>query len=433
MLNFRFFVLAFLVLTAVSGQEVLTTEKAVAVALQNNYDLRLAKNNTEIASLQAGLLNSGYLPTVSATGGINYSDETQSVLFLDETFTSVDGAITESYNASVTAEYVIFDGLVRRFTQKSNEQNLNLQETKEKQQIENTVISVYEAFFNAAYQKHLLDNLQLNVENSKDRLDRSQRKLKYGQGTKLEELNAQVDLNNDSIALVDAKRSLNNLKRNLNVQLGREVVTDFAIDTTVVFRPALEKETMVEKAGQNNIQVRLVKEDVLLSELDIKVNKAQFLPKISGSASYRWNESKNPPTSFALENEAYGVNLGLSLRWNLFDGGNATRVKTAKILKLNREIELTRVKEQVMADVLNAYENYDIAWFTLRTEQKNVTTNELNFSRSERQYGLGQITAIEYRQAQINLLNARNNLARSKYDLKIAELNLLQLGGILLE
>ena len=168
MLNFRFFVLAFLVLTAVSGQEVLTTEKAVAVALQNNYDLRLAKNNTEIASLQAGLLNSGYLPTVSATGGINYSDETQSVLFLDETFTSVDGAITESYNASVTAEYVIFDGLVRRFTQKSNEQNLNLQETKEKQQIENTVISVYEAFFNAAYQKHLLDNLQHKVENSKD-------------------------------------------------------------------------------------------------------------------------------------------------------------------------------------------------------------------------------------------------------------------------
>ncbi|MEO0903128.1 MAG: TolC family protein, partial [Bacteroidota bacterium] len=165
----------------------------------------------------------------------------------------------------------------------------------------------------------------------------------------------------------------------------------------------------------------------------IKINRAQFLPKISGSGSYRWNESQNPPTSFALQNEAYGVNLGLNLSWNIFKGSNSTRVKTAKITKRNREIELIKAKEELTTDVLNSYETYSIAQFSLEAEKDNLMTNELNFERSQKQFSLGQITSVEYRQAQINLFNSRNNYARSKFDLKIAELNILQLAGRLLE
>lgn len=85
-----------------------------------------------------------------------------------------------------------------------------------------------------------------------------------------------------------------------------------------------------------------------------------------------------------------------------------------------------------MTDVLNAYETYTISQYTLNTESKNLETNQLNFERTQKQYGLGQITAVEFRQAQINLFNARNNLARAKYDLKIAEVRLRQLAGSLI-
>lgn len=422
-----------MLITKAVAQESLKVDQAIAIALENNYDLKIAKNNTELAEVQTELLNSGYLPTVTAASGVNYSDENQNVLFLDETSTSVNGAVTESYNASITAEYIIFDGLVRKFTNQNNEENLNLARLQEKQQIENSIISIYDAYFNTAFQKQVVENLKLNVSNSQDRLDRARRKLKYGQGTKLEELNAQVDLNNDSISFIEAKRDLKNLKRSLNLLLGRDVTTKFEVDTLVVFKPEIEKEEIMESAEQSNIQVLLANQNILLSELDIKINRAQFLPKISGSSSYRWNESQNPPTSFALQNEAYGVNLGLNLSWNIFNGGNATRVKTAKITKRNREIELVKAKEELVTDVLNSYETYTIAQFSLTAEKDNLVTNELNFEKSKTQYGLGQITAVEYRQAQINLFNSRNNYARSKFDLKVAEINIFQLAGKLLE
>ncbi|PRX55391.1 TolC family protein [Flagellimonas meridianipacifica] len=434
MLNFRLLVFfSCLLITKAVAQESLNVDQAIAIALENNYDLKIAKNNTKLADVQTGILNSGYLPTVSASSGVNYSDENQNVLFLDQTSTSVDGAVTESYNASITAEYVIFDGLVRKFTNQNNEENLNLARLQERQQIENSIISIYDAYFNTAFQKQVVENLELNVSNSKDRLDRARRKLKYGQGTKLDELNAQVDLNNDSISFIEAQRDLKNLKRSLNLLLGRDVSTAFEVDTLVIFKPEMDKESLMESAQRESIQVLLANQNILLSDLDIKINRAQFLPKISGSGSYRWNESQNPPTSFALQNESYGINLGLNLSWNIFNGGNSTRVKTAKITKRNREIELIKAKEELVTDVLNSYETYSIAQFSLEAEADNLLTNELNFEKSKKQYGLGQITSVEYRQAQINLFNSRNNYARSKYDLKVAEINMLQLAGRLLE
>ncbi|MEO9871948.1 TolC family protein [Ekhidna sp.] len=414
-------------------QELLSLEDALAIAVKNNYDLKIAGNNTVIAEKQAGTLNSGYLPTLRASGGINYAEENQSVTFADGNSTSIDGAVTESYNASVTAEYVLFDGMERKFNQDKREENVKLSTLQERQQIENTIISVYQSFFNVAFQKQVVENLELTIENSRIRFLRAQKNIKYGQGTSLDVSNAQVDLNNDSIAYFEAVRDLNNLKRNLNLILGRAIETSFKTDTAIRFSPIENMTELINEAQQNNIQMELARQNLYLSDLDINISKAKFLPKISGSGAYRWNESQNPPTSFALATETSGINLGLSLSWALFDGRNVTQTQTSRITQENRRLEREKIKREVNTELLNAVETYRIAAKTFEAEAKNIETNELNFRRTEKQYSLGQVTSIEFRQAQINLFNARNNYTRAKYDLKVAEVNLRQLAGLLLD
>lgn len=416
------------------AQDTLTVEEAIAIAVDKNYDLKIARNNVRVAEVEASLLNRGYLPRITAGGNVNYANEDQDVAFSDGTATSIDGAETEMYNASVTAEYTLFDGMERKFTNERQSKNLHLNEWQERQQIENAIISLYETYYNIAFQQQVAQNLLVNIENSRDRLLRSQKRLKYGQGTTLDKLNAQVDLNNDSISYATAVRDLNNLKRNLNLLLGRNVRETFLVDTTVAFLPLLSEDEIVSSVQGNNIQLVLARQNILLSDLDIKINRARMMPKLTGSGSYQWNESQNPPTSFFLSSETQGFNLGLNVSWNIFDGGaTRTRVEAAKITKNNREIELFRTQEQVKTEVYNAYEIYTNAWYTLEAEANNVRTNNLNFTRTQRQYSLGQVTTVEFRQAQINQLNALNNYARAKYDLKIAEVDLLQLGGKLLE
>ena len=65
-------------------------------------------------------------------------------------------------------------------------------------------------------------------------------------------------------------------------------------------------------------------------------------------------------------------------------------------------------------------------------QEQNVITAENNFDRSQERYKLGQITSVELRQAQINLINAKTNKNLAKYEAKLAELELLQLTGQLL-
>jgi len=416
------------------AQEILTVQKAIEIAIEKNYDVRIAKNNSAISEVEKSTLNSGFLPRVSATSGVNYSDESQNATFLEGEPVNISGAVTESYNASITAEYTLFDGFERKFNNLKNKENFNLKKIEEKQSIENTIISIYQMYYDVAFQTEVVKNLALNVANSKDRLDRAKKKIKFGQGTKLDELNAQVDLNNDSISYTTSLKDLNNLKRKLNLLLGRKIEQTYEIDTLVQFSEMLSVEDIVASSEENNVIALLRKQNLLLSDLDIDINKAKFLPKVSGSAGYRWVQSINPPTNFLATNEAYGVNLGLSLTWNIFDGGRSkTQVETAKIRKENRVIELEQAKEELKSDVLNAYDDYKNKLFKLQAEEQNVALNELSFSRTQKQFSLGQVNALEFRQAQINQLNALNNYARAKYDLKIAEINLKQLSGTLVE
>jgi len=85
-----------------------------------------------------------------------------------------------------------------------------------------------------------------------------------------------------------------------------------------------------------------------------------------------------------------------------------------------------------LRDIANARGNYENALDIYRMQEQNVITNQDNFNRSEERFKLGQITSIEFRQAQVNLLNAVTTENLAKYDAKLAEYQLLQLAGQLM-
>ncbi|XLS29524.1 TolC family protein [Flavobacteriaceae bacterium M23B6Z8] len=433
--SFHLILFAFLMICKTGfTQESLTIDEAVDTALKQNYSLRVANNEVSTAEVDTKSLNSGFLPRITIGSGVNYANEDQSVTFADGNSTAVSNAITESYNASITAEYTIFDGFERKFTNRRNKQYLSLKQLEEKQQIENTIVNIYESYYQIAFQKQVVENLKYTIRNSQDRLDRARRKVKYGQGTQLDILTAKVDLGNDSITYRSSLTDLTNLKRNLNFLMGRDPLTSFTIDTLLVFQPQMNKDSLLMLMKSKNTQLMIAEQNLTLAKTDILINRAKLLPKINGSGSYQWSQSDNPPTSFALSNEIYGVNLGINLSWSLFDGGKTkTAVKKAKITSENRSINYEELEEQLKVDLYNAYETYLNEIYKFQTEESNVEVNRLNFQRTQKQYGLGQITTVEFRQAQINLFNALNNYAQAKYNVKLAEVNLLLLSGTLVD
>ena len=436
-MNYKLIFLAFAFMCAntVTAQVIPVLEKEVAIAevLQNNFGVTIAKNNLEIAKNNKGLLNTGYLPSITGNAGINYAIEDQEVTFRDGTLNEVDGAETERYNASLNLNYTLFDGLGRWYDVKRLKEEYNLSQLQARETIETSLLQMFSVYFEVARLTENVSVLAQTYANTKDRLSRAQYAFEYGQVNKLDVLNAEVDLVNDSISLMNGRQQLLNAKRDLTVVLNSDLNRTFEVDTSVRFLGTLKLEEFVQQADTNNVRLLQAEQNNLISEYNHKANTSVFLPSVGLTGSYGWNQGIFPPTGFAIQSTTSGFSAGVSLTWSLFDGGRGiTTFKNTKIQWANQEVIKDQIKTEVNRDIANALGNYQNRLKIFRMLEQNVVTARNNYERSLERYKIGRITSVELRQAQINLLNAQTNKNQAKYQAKLSELELLQLTGQLL-
>jgi len=420
----------------VAQDSLLTKQEVISRALDENFGIRIAENNVEIADNNQNILNSGYLPTLTGLAGANY--DLNDRVTEPENGETVDqrGIESNRYNASINLGYTLFDGLGRLYNYKSLQEQYDLSQLEARETIENTILQIMSVYYEVARLSENINVLEETLEISKNRVTRAQYQFEYGQANNLVVLNARVDVNNDSISLIETEQLLKNTKRDLNVLLNREITAnEFSVDTTVTFISDLELDSFITEAEINNVSLLQIERSLEISDYDIKINKSGYLPSIDLTGSYGWNLNRSAATAFfpGSTTTTDGLAAGVSLRWDLFDGGfRNIQVRNSKIRYQNQEIQKEQLITQVQRDIANSLGNYRNKLFILKVQEENVETNLNNFNRSEEQYKLGRISSIEFRQAQINLLDARTSLNLAKYDAKLAELQVLQLTGQLL-
>jgi outer membrane protein len=415
------------------AQTILTKKEAIKIALENNYGIKIAYNNVAVAKNNSSIYNSKYLPTVSASTGTNYSNNNQNITAQNGSVTEVNGALTKSYSASVNLNYTLFDGLGRKYNYQQLKETHNLSQLQARETIENTYLQLFTVYFQIARLSENTKSLQEALTISKQRLKRAEYQYEYGQSTKIALLNAQVDVNNDSITLLNTRQQYLNSKRSLNIVLGITKQQDFEVETTVDFNSLLEFSKLLKLAKANNILLKQNEKNIAISEFNIKISKAIFLPKVSFTSSYGWNKNQNPATSFFAQSQSNGINAGLNLSWSVFDGGSTkTRIANSKIAFETQKIAQQQQQETITNNLKNTWDSYQNSLFILKAQEQNILTSQNNFSRTEEKYKLGQVTSIEFRQAQINLINTKTALINSKFDAKLIELQLLQLSGQLI-
>jgi outer membrane protein TolC len=411
----------------------LTKEEAISETLQNNFGITIASNNLLIAEYNKNVLNSGYLPSLTGNAGANYNIEDLEVTFQDGTTNVVDGAETTRYNASLNLNYTLFDGMGRWYNYKRLKEEYNLSQLQARETIETTLLQLFTVYFEVARLTENVVVLEETFQNTKDRLTRSEYGFEYGQNNKLDVLNAQVDIVTDSINLMNSRQLLANTKRDLNVVVNTDLTRNFEVDTVVVFTEKLVLENFLEWADTTNVRLLQAEKNSVISDYDYKASKSVYLPTVGLTGSYGWNEGNFPSTNFAASNNTVGFAAGLSLSWSLFDGGGGiTRIKNAKVQTQNQELFKSQIISEVKRDIANAKGDFENRRAIYELQTQNVKTAKNNFERSNERYKLGQITSLELRQAQINLLNAQTNKNLAKYQAKLAELQLLQLTGQLL-
>ena len=425
------------------GQTVLSREDALALALEHNYGILMSRNTLEVADNNRSLANAGFLPNLAISSGATYNNADTDISFPGQFLEdgtprpdlSINEAISRGYNARLTLNYTLFDGGVRWFNYQRLRTQYQITELQLRETIEQTVLQLFTVYFQVAFLEETLVNSQEALSISKDRAERAEAQFGYGQTNKLAVLNAQVDVTNDSIALLGVQRQLSTAQRDLNTLLGRSVDQSFTVDKEVTWASSELLSLSMEEALQNNVDVLQAKALLAQNKYDIKIAQGGYLPSVGLNGSYGWNENQNPRSAFfpGTINDSYSLGLGATLTWNLFDGGRTIiRANNARIVLENQTLAEKQTLLQMERDLRNARQNYENALEIYELQSLQVTTAQNNFERTKALYAQGSITSVEFRQAQLNWTNALIQRSRAKYDAKLAEMTWLRLSGSLL-
>ena len=413
----------FIAASLANAQELLTLKDAVSRAIAANHDIKIAESSAEIADNNVHVGNAGLLPQVNLISSSTYTDAAS------ETSTGTINRASTINRARIQASYTLFDGFGNIYSFDKLKINRDISELQLRSSIEGILFSVSEAYYNVCNSSENVRLIKESVEISKDRLQRAEKRNEFGQAGSIDVLSAQVDLNSDMVSLMNAEKQLNNAKRNLNLLLNRDIKTDFTPDVNVDIGDIQDEQTILELSMSNNADYLSSIKELEYSGLDIKSAAADYYPSLSFETSYGLSKSVNE-FGMDLSDADRSFTAGLSLNFNLFNG-NRTSINKQNAEINYRIVDLQKKKTDLMLrkTIANSYEAYTNSLDILDLQMQNLEAAELNFERTKDLFNLGQVTTATFREAQVNLISAKNNIAAARYDSKLYELDLLQLSG----
>lgn len=422
-------VLAFL--PKMQAQELLPLEEAVKIALENNYDIKLAKNELKIDELNNSIGNAGMLPTINALVTDNNSITNTKQTQADGSERTLDGARNMNLTYGVSLDWTVFDGL-RMFARKEQLNILQKQgEAELKLAILTKISEVYLNYFDLVQQQQQLAAIDTAIVISQERVTTAQNRFSIGKASKLEVLNAQVDLNTDKSLQLKQLETLKNAKIRLNEILARDVQTEFVVANEISVDEQLKYDDLKSAAENQNPQLQAQMLTKNSAEQQLKQVKAGRYPTIRITSGYNFTRSE-ASLGFITQSSNRGFAYGFNASMPIFNGNLQNRnERIAKVQLENANVTLEQQKRSLESQLNAAFASYTTNLELTKVEAQNLKIAEQNLDITLAKFKIGTITPIEFRTAQQNFLEAKVRYSNALYLTKIHEITLKELAGSL--
>lgn len=419
-------------------QDSLTLEKAIATALSNSYDIRLSRQDSAIAAVNNDYRNAGFLPTLNGTATTLYNNNNQQQKLSDGTERNRTGIRSNNLNYGLDLNWTLFDGfrmfiLRDRLNVAVRQGSLTI-----KNQVVNTVSDVIKAYFDVVRQTEQLRNIEEQMTLSSDRLRLAQYKLDIGVGIKPDVLQAQIDYNTQRAAQLNQLATIDQRKQDLNRLMNVPQNINYKVTDTIIVDSDLQLGSLLNNITETSPALRLAKGNIDLARLDVRDAKAQRFPTVGFTSAYNFARTNNNtvvnPVQQPLFSLNRGFNYGLTLSVPIFNQfALRKQIRLAKLSVDYLQLQYENQESIVSTDILNNYRSYVAQKQIVTVNDSSVVLARENLMIERERYRLGVTTFIELRTAEENLANALLASITTRYNLKIAETELLRLRGELVK
>lgn len=413
------------------AQELLSLENAVKIALENNYEIKIANNNSKIEATNNNLANARMLPALNATLTNNNSHLDTKQTQGDGTVRELDGAINRNITYGVGLDWTIFDGL-SMFARK---EQLNVLEQRGKAELQaailNKISDVYLTYFDLVQQQQVLASIDTAIVISNQLVTTAQNRFSIGKASKLEVLNAQVDLNSDLSMQLRQKELYRIAKLKMNELLVRDVYTEFRVAEEISLEQNIEFTQLKATAEKQNPQLQAQILSKKIANLNLKQVKGNRYPTVRITSGYNFTRSE-ASLGFITQSSGQGFVYGVTATVPIFNGFLQNRnEKVAKYQVENAGLLLEQQKLTLNTQLASFYTSYQTNLELVKVEAKNLEIAKQNLDITVAKFKIGTINTIEFRTAQQNYIEAAVRYSNAQYVTKISEINLNELAGTL--
>ena len=416
-----------LLLPCIAGAQVpLTLTNAIDTALQNNFDIQIAKNTAEINKISNTFGVAGGLPSVNATAGDNnsvYNLKQKTSSGLDITKNDVKSS---SLNASLNASIVLFNGFKIIATKRRLSILQNQSELQLNQQIQNTIAAVMVTYYDILRQQSYLNIIQSSLDVSSKKFDIIKERTNVGMANEADLLQAQMDLNMAEQNLKGQQLIIDQEKTNLLQLMGVKEFFPVIVHDTILIDNNIRKDSIINYL-QNNQQYLSADQQVKITEQIVKELRSQRYPSIRVSTGYNFVYSSSS-AGFNLFTQNYGPSVGATLQIPIFNGNiYKTQQEVASYNVRNAILQKESLLSSLIADALKTYQSYESTLQQLVSQQKSYDDAGRLVRIVITRFRLNQATILDVKAAQDSFEAAGYMFVNLQYAAKIAEIELKRL------
>lgn len=408
-----------------------TLKSCLEKGLDNNYSLKIVRNNEQVTHNNATLANAGYLPTLDLSAGYSGNiDNTKSTVRATGETTEENGVFNQTLDARLSLNWTIFDGFNIQANYKRLKELERQGETNTRIAIEDLIANLAAEYYNLIQQKIRLKNFGYAVKLSKERLRIVEARYNIGNFSRLDYQQAMVDFNADSAQYMKQQELLHTSRIRLNELMANSNVDQpiVTLDSIIDVNATLDFGELWDATMRVNANLLKIEQSNRLAELDYKKVCARDYPYLRLNAGYGYSHNRYEIAANSKRSN-FGPNFGLTVGFKLFDGNRSRERKNARIAVQNARLERNELEQALRADLSNLWQAYRNNLQMLNLERQNLIAAKDNHDIAMERYMLGDLSGIEMREAQKSLLDAEERILAAEYDTKLCEISLLQISG----
>ncbi len=408
------------------AQKTMSLDDAIMQALENNYSLKISRNDETIA--KNNVTPAPFLPTVTGTGR-----QSQTTNDTESSSAAADKSRTNLYTAGLTMNWRLFDGL-GMFTDYSRQQEmLAMSSQRVKINVENLIMRVCSEYYNIIVQQNRMQSALTSLSLSKSRYENAEEKYLLGVISGLDLQQARIDLNADSSAVLTQQETVVSAYIRMTNLLNAGHEINFNINDTIILAPAIDVDSLRVRTLSFNNQLILARQGEKISEYDLQSVRAERYPTLNFSTGYNFSRNEFPWQADSYS-QTKGLNWGFNMSWNIFSGLETNRrISNARIEAESSRLAYLDIENEILGELDLLYNTYrnNIIVADFETQSAEVARASLEIAMER--YRLGSLSGLEFREYQNNYLNAINRRLTALYQAKISEIGLRLLAGELTE